>query len=133
MFNTLCNQSEPLFTTMPALDTIVGQNTDIISCLFLMAPLPNLPCPRCPFQSKEVNEAKMDCSHLQLIECYHTIANVIEAGFSANATLLPLAWIRVTSDLIACILQGVLTMRNFGPDGKPININDFKNLFDAKD
>jgi hypothetical protein len=68
-----------------------------------------------------------------LVDRYHTIANAIEAGFGANAILSPSAWVRTTSDLIARILQGVLTTRSCGPDGEPLDHDDFKKLFNTED
>jgi hypothetical protein len=128
-----CDLSNLLFMNMPALNFIVGQDSDLITHLFLMAPLPKLPRPHCLFQSVDVNKTRAECSHLQLVECYHTIASAIESGFGTNATLSPSAWVRTTSDLIACILQGILAMRNFSSDGEPLDHDEFKKLFNDKD
>jgi hypothetical protein len=120
------------FTNMPAPNFIAGQDSDLITHLFLTAPLPKLPHPCHLFQSVEVNETRAECSHLQLVEHYHTIASAIKAGFSANATLSPSAWVRTTSDLITHILQGILVMRNFGLDGELRDHEEFKRLFNDK-
>jgi hypothetical protein len=117
---------------MPSPDTIVGRDTDFLTHLFLKAPLPNLPHPRCLFQNAE-DVKTSEFSHPQLMDWYHTIASAIKAGFRANAKLLPSAWVRTTSDLIACILQGIPTTRNFGPDGESLDIDEFKKLLNKDD
>jgi hypothetical protein len=118
---------------MPTPKTVAGQDPDLITHLFLTAPLPKLPRPRRLFQYVDVNEAKAECSHLQLVERYHTIAGAIEAGFGANSILSPSAWVRATSDLISRMLQGILATRNFGPDGEPLDHDQFKSLFNEDD
>jgi hypothetical protein len=127
------NLSNIPFMNMPAPNFIAGQDLDLITYLFLMAPLPKLPHPHHLFQSVDVNESRAECSHQQLVECYHTIASTIEAGFGTNTTLSPSAWVRTTSDLIACILQGILAMRNFGSDREPLDHDEFKRLFNDED
>jgi hypothetical protein len=47
--------------------------------------------------------------------------------------LSPTAWVRTTSDLIARILQGILTTRNSGPDREPPDHDEFKRLFKDED
>jgi hypothetical protein len=86
---------------MPAPDTIAGQDTDVVSHYFLMAPLPTLPHLRCLFQNEEGKKSKDGSSTTLLIEHYHAVANTIEAGFGNNATISPSTWIRISSDLIA--------------------------------
>jgi hypothetical protein len=112
---------------MPAPDTIAGRDTDFLTHLFLKAPLPNLPHPCRLFQHTEDMKTS-EFSHPQLVDWYHTVASAIEAGFRANAKLSPSAWVRTTSNLIAHILQGILTTRNFRPDRESLDIDEFKKL-----
>jgi hypothetical protein len=118
---------------MPAPDTIAGQDVDILTHLFLNAPLPNLPQPHHLFQNEDVNKPRAGVSHQQLVDHYHIVAKAIETSFSANAILSPSAWVRTMSDIISCILQGVLTSRNLGPDGKPLDHDEFKGLLNEED
>jgi hypothetical protein len=118
---------------MPTPDTIVGHDTDLLTQLFLKAPLPNLPHPRHLFQKEDINTVRAGVTHHQLIDCYHLVASSIKAGFGANVILSPSAWIRTMSDLITCMLQGVLMTRNCGPDGEPLDQNEFKNLLKEED
>jgi hypothetical protein len=99
----------------------------------LKVPLLNLPCPCRLFQKEDVNIAKADFMHQQLVDRYHTIASTIEAGFSTNVILLASALVRTTLDLIAHILQGVFTTRNFGPNRETLDQDEFKKLFNDED
>jgi hypothetical protein len=110
-----------------------GLDAEVISHLFLKAPLPNLPHPHCLFQKEDINSARMKVSHQQLVDCYHTVAEFIETSFGTNAIFSPSAWIRTLLDLITHILQGVLATRNFSPDGEPLEHEDFRKLFNDKD
>jgi hypothetical protein len=112
---------------MLAPDPISGQDTDLLTRLFLNAPIPNLPRPRRLFQKEDVNVTKAGVSYQQFVDCYHGLANTIEAGFGNNSIFSPSAWIRTMSDLISGMPQGTLAMRNFGPDGEPLDQDDFKN------
>jgi hypothetical protein len=114
-------------------EPVEGLDAEVISHLFLKAPLPNLPCPCHLFQKEDVNGARTKVSHQQLIDCYHTIAEFIEASFGTNAILSPSVWVRTLLDLITHILQGVLAMRNFGPNGEPLDQEDFRKLFNNED
>jgi hypothetical protein len=125
--------SHQTIANMPASNTIAGQDVDILTHLFLNAPLPNLPQPRRLFQNKDVNKPRAGVSHQQLVDRYHTVAEAIETGFSANMILSPSAWVRTTSDIISRILQGVLASRNLGPDGKPLDHDEFKGLLNEED
>ena len=118
---------------MPAPDTVAGQDTDILTHLFLKAPLPNLPHLRCLFQKEDMNKPRAGVSHQQFVDRYHTVAEAIEAGFGANAALSPSTWVRTTSDLIAHILQGVLASRNIRANGKPLSHDKFKSLLNEED
>ena len=118
---------------MPAPNTVARQDTDFLTHLFLKAPLPNLPCPCCLFQKEDVNKLRAGVSHQQLIDCYHMVAEAIEAGFGANVALSLSTWVRTTSDIIAHIIQGVLASRNFGADGKPLKHDEFKGLLNQED
>jgi hypothetical protein len=128
-----CDLSHQIFTNIPAPNTIAGQDVDILTHLFLNAPLPNLPQPCHLFQNEDLNKPRAGVSHQQLVDHYHTVAEAIETGFSANVILSPSAWVRTTSDIISHILQGVLTSRNLSPDGKPLDHDEFKGLLNEED
>jgi hypothetical protein len=119
---------------MPTPNTLEGWDTDLLAHLFLKAPLPNLPCPHHLFQNMEdVKTSRAEFTHQQLVDHYHTVISTIKAGFGANLKLSPSAWVQTTSDLIARILQGVLTSRNFGSDREPLDQDEFKNLLNEED
>jgi hypothetical protein len=119
---------------MPTPDTLEGWDTDLLTCLFLKAPLLNLPHPRHLFQNMEdMKMSRSEFTHQQLVDHYHTIISAIEASFGANSKLSPLVWVWTTLDLIACILQGILTSRNIGPDREPLDQDEFKNLLNEDD
>ena len=95
------NLSHQTLANMPAPDTIVGQDIDILTHLFLNAPLPNLPRPCRLFQNEDINKPRARVLHQQLVNRYHTVAKAIETGFGANAILSPSAWVRTMLDIIS--------------------------------
>jgi hypothetical protein len=88
-----------------------GLEWDTVVQAFQTALLLSLPRCRCIFQRDDVNETKAKISLAQFVECYYSITNAIDAGFSPKATLSPSAWLKSTLDLTTRILNGVLSTR----------------------